>query len=207
MHKAHAKHGVKSPSHNWIRKHQYQIEICLLEGCTSAEHLNEREIYWIAHYRAIGNKMMNVLEGGGTSFTGKKRPAHSAQMSGANNPMYGKNRREAMIYARSFQGSPSEETRERMRQSQIGRKHTMETRAKISSANKEFANRPEEKVRRSKNMTGAGNPQAKLNEDDIREIRRLRETGQSYYSIAKDFHMAPESISNICRRITWKHIE
>lgn len=53
---------------------------------------------------------------------------------------------------------------------------------------------------------GEGNGLAKLTESDIREIRRRRATGELLTSIAADFGINMSNVSQIFRRVTWKHI-
>lgn len=47
---------------------------------------------------------------------------------------------------------------------------------------------------------------SKLTEDQVREIRKLSESGESYASISRKYVVNPENISFIVRRISWKHI-
>lgn len=47
---------------------------------------------------------------------------------------------------------------------------------------------------------------AKLRGSDILAIREFHKNGRSYASIAKEYNINAESISNICRFKTWKHI-
>lgn len=94
----------------WIRKHGPEnIAFTVLEICT-ADDIDECEIRWIAYMRSIGQAQANHLAGGNQP-RGHKNPGHSDRMSGSGNPMYGRDRKEAMAYARSFQGPPSKETR------------------------------------------------------------------------------------------------
>lgn len=49
-------------------------------------------------------------------------------------------------------------------------------------------------------------PLAKLSEDQVREIRKIRETGASLSTIAKQFGLSKGNVSFIVRRETWKHV-
>lgn len=60
-------------------------------------------------------------------------------------------------------------------------------------------------VRRAKPMPAKGN--AKMTEDQVREIRARRETGETLTSLAKAFDMTTTGIHNIVKRNTWKHVE
>jgi LysM repeat protein len=57
------------PVHHWIRKHGPEnIQGSIVE-CVPEELLDEREIYWVAYYRGISEKLLN-LHGGGNSRAG-----------------------------------------------------------------------------------------------------------------------------------------
>lgn len=102
--------GRRTPLHNWIRKHgEDNIEVFELDRC-SEDRVDDLEKTWIARFRGAGYELLNILEGG-SQPRGHKKPGHSQAMSGSGNPMFGKDRREVMAYARSFQGPPSEETK------------------------------------------------------------------------------------------------
>lgn len=47
---------------------------------------------------------------------------------------------------------------------------------------------------------------AKLSAADVREVRRLATTGESYAEIARRFGVTAENISFICQRRTWRHV-
>lgn len=53
---------------------------------------------------------------------------------------------------------------------------------------------------------GANNVMAKITDDDVREIRRLCESGHKPRDVAKIFGMTQPNISCIARRFTWKHV-
>jgi len=113
---------------SWIRQHgEENIAFTVLEVCTQDE-LDSREMAWIALFRAERYRLVNVLEGGAQP-RGHKNPTASRKLSGAGNPMYGKDRREVMAHARSFQGPVSEETRRKMSEK---RKGELNGRAKLT---------------------------------------------------------------------------
>ena len=55
-------------------------------------------------------------------------------------------------------------------------------------------------------LPGESNPQAKLVAEQVLEIRRRREAGETITSLARDFHVGDMQISRICRRLRWAHI-
>jgi len=57
-------------------------------------------------------------------------------------------------------------------------------------------------------VRGEKTPISKLEEDDIKEIFRLkREEGLGYKRIAKIYGLSPETIRAVLKRRTWKHVE
>jgi hypothetical protein len=46
-----------------------------------------------------------------------------------------------------------------------------------------------------------------INEDDVRDIRRRYEAGETQASIAESYGMWPGPIGKICRRQSWAHVE
>lgn len=54
---------------------------------------------------------------------------------------------------------------------------------------------------------GTKNKHAKLQENDIPEIRRRLNQGESFYEIAKEFTVKPTTIWNIRENKSWKHVE
>lgn len=110
--------SYKSYFSNWIRKHgEGNVEFFVIEE-TTEEVIDQREDFWITELRGRGQKLTNVKRGGGQA-RGHKRPGY-VNMSGENNPMYGKDRSELMAYARSFQGLASDETKAKMSEAHRG---------------------------------------------------------------------------------------
>ena len=59
---------------------------------------------------------------------------------------------------------------------------------------------------RAVNLRGSAHGNAKLNEDSIREIRKLREAGETGVALSRRFGVAPPIITLICKRKSWKHV-
>jgi hypothetical protein len=55
-------------------------------------------------------------------------------------------------------------------------------------------------------MIGSGHANSKINEDDVREIRRRRAAGEALKSIASSFQINFQNVSLICLRKTWAHV-
>ena len=48
---------------------------------------------------------------------------------------------------------------------------------------------------------------SKLTEEQVREIRARRKKGESYVAIALDYPVNSSTIRQICKRLTWKHVD
>lgn len=55
-------------------------------------------------------------------------------------------------------------------------------------------------------QAGESNRQARLSEDDVREIRRLREAGGSLRDIAAQYGVSETNVCGIARRRFWAHV-
>jgi len=57
-----------------------------------------------------------------------------------------------------------------------------------------------------KNYRGSNVHNARLTENDILEIRRRYEEGETYKAISESYGVCPTNIAAIVRRRTWKHV-
>ena len=123
--------------------------------------LNEREIYYIAHFNSMKTNGYNLTEGGegvsGYKLSDDKRKKQSERMKkrwedpeyreemsamsrGENNAMYGRRGKDAPAYGRTGEKHPmygktlSQETLDLMSKKLTGRKHSDETKRKIARA-------------------------------------------------------------------------
>ena len=55
--------------------------------------------------------------------------------------------------------------------------------------------------------TGSNHGRAKVDEDDVREIRELRESGMVYREIGERYGLDRTTVGQICRREKWQHVE
>jgi len=60
--------------------------------------------------------------------------------------------------------------------------------------------------RTQKSRFGSASPQAKLTEQQVLEIRKLRACGMTLVSIAERYGVAFSQVDRICKRESWKHI-
>jgi DNA-binding XRE family transcriptional regulator len=56
------------------------------------------------------------------------------------------------------------------------------------------------------NQKGADNPNSKLTEDDVREIRRRKEEGATHMELAEEYGVTKTTISQIYNRKLWSHV-
>jgi group I intron endonuclease len=138
-----------------IRKYgrdAFTVEI--LEDCshTTHEHIDAREIHWIAEYNSTNPRFgYNMTEGGeGGVPTDEVRAKMSASLRGVKNPNYGKPR--------------SVETRKRISAATLGKVFTPETRVKLSEK------------KRGHRHPGYGKPRSPETRAKIRETLKLRHT-------------------------------
>lgn len=62
-------------------------------------------------------------------------------------------------------------------------------------------------VRRNRSTKGERNPAAKLTEEQVREIRKLKSFGVQYKEISAKYGISIKSAVNIVKRRVWKHVD
>ncbi len=105
------------------------------------------------------------------------------------------------------------EAKARIRAAHLGAKASTETRARMSASALRRCADPKERARlasigngKPPVLTGVKNPKAKLDEDAVREMRRLHTGGMTGVELALKFNVTPANVSFIVRRITWQHV-
>lgn len=156
---------------NWINslKKQGLLPIIeLLEICQSKKMLNEREKYYIKHFKNIGYKLTNTTDGGGGSLglTPMKGKKHSLEtrlkMSIAQKGKVFSEESRQKIRETLTGRHDCAETRLKKSKSRIGLKHSEETKRKMSKSllgNKRWLgkkHKPETKRKMSKNNRNNG---------------------------------------------------
>lgn len=89
----------------------------------------------------------------------------------------------------------------------FGRKHSDETRKRLSKSRKLRVTTSETRNKMAQSSLGSRNPNGKLCEDDIIVIRAESRSGKSGSAIAKQFNVTPANISSILRGKTWAHVK
>lgn len=119
-HLSNARKGVRQPSACWIRsllKKERRPEIFVIEECAESDW-EEAEQFWIAYFRSLGARLLNLSIGGGAGALGyRATPETSLRMSIA-----------------AFGRPVSAETRAKIGAANRGRVHTDATRTKNSLA-------------------------------------------------------------------------
>jgi len=64
-----------------------------------------------------------------------------------------------------------------------------------------------DRAERGRSAKGSQNGNAKLTEDQVREIRQLRQAGWKYRQLAVRFGITPTTACQITHRTHWRHIE
>jgi group I intron endonuclease len=169
-----------------------------IDSAKSKEELDTKEKYWITHYKANDpSHGYNITIGGVGAkhtiesrrkmrFTHKKSPetrrklsiAHKGKIAGEKHPMFGKH--------------ISDETRKKISEALKGNKNmagkrlSAETRMKLSKSKKG-------------KYDGEKHPQAKLNEETIRQIKTALINGETCVSLSKKYGVHKVHISKIKR--------
>lgn len=170
---------------NWIKKIGIDnLEVILLLDNLSLEEACNKEIELISEYKKMGYNLTNITNGGegwlnyNFSDTHKENISRNhADVSGKNNPMYGK--------------AHTQESIDKIKLTKKLSPH-------------KYTDTQIETLKRVRK--GEGNSQAILTEDKVLEIRKLSSQGIQNYILAKDFNMKVSAIWKIVNRYTWKHI-
>lgn len=64
----------------------------------------------------------------------------------------------------------------------------------------------EDMKRKNRQARGSKNASAKLTEEDVINIRKMRNGGKTLLQIANKFNVSMANVSDICRRKVWKHV-
>ena len=140
-HRSRAKKGIKSPLYNWMRKHDGKFKYIILK---SNAVWNETEIDLIQKYRNDDHSLLNLTDGGDGSLGVKQTQEWIDKVQNSRKGY--RHSEETRLRMRNSQlgkkrpnqkkAPPiSEQTRLKMRNSRLGKKMSEETKNKISLAN------------------------------------------------------------------------
>lgn len=134
---------AKAPHAAWCENWRQSLftrklkpQIIILESFENDDHLDEREAFWIAHYRELGARLTNLTNGGEGRPGCKLSPEHRAKLLVANTgrPCSAETRAKIAGANRGKKRTP--EQRERNAEARRGLKASDETRAKMSQTRK-----------------------------------------------------------------------
>lgn len=166
---------------DWMKNGENNFQFFVIEDCET-NVLNDRERFFVAEYRSKGLSY-NITDGGSDStFTGKHLPEDVKRKIGEKNKI------------NSMGRHASEETRKKMSESHKGKLHgpmSDEQKAALSKSHQNFYEMHPKK----------------LTTENVIEIRELRRAGATYASIAKQFGVTHQCISDICNYKRWKQIQ
>lgn len=70
-----------------------------------------------------------------------------------------------------------------------------------------YADNSSDMTRRNRQALGGRVSTARMTEDAVRELRRLRTTGMTYDQLSKRFEISRSQVFNIVHRASWKHVD
>lgn len=193
-------HKFQQPCDLAIRKYGKITEIEILEENDDYELLNEREKYWIQYYDATNKEKGYNLTIGGNSLTGEDHP----ECTFSNDDILD-------IRKRRFAGERKIDVYQDYKNHPFGTFERIWLGRTAPTIGKEYIILPNEIPRQiysSIANRGQNNNKAKLTEEDVINIRKRYDNGESIANIAKDYTFINQnSIRRVCKRETWKHIK
>jgi group I intron endonuclease len=169
------------------------FDFSILETCQTDEESLKKEIHWIEFYRCnvrkFGNDSgYNMNEGGAgtphSEITCKK-------ISTAKKGIKFSDEHKQKLSLAHIGKILKEDHKKKIRVAGLGKKRTLDSIEKISKA-----------------KLGEKNPQAKLSEENVREIKTLLQSNQiTPKNIGIKFGVASRTIRDIKNGITWQHVE
>ena len=176
-----------------IKKYYGKIEeVTIIEHCLS-KNLNEREQFWIKYYNSCDKKIgYNISIGG--EHDGKRRTWSDEEILDIRKRKYNGERKCNVYKDYSFHSFSSfEKIWLYTSFPEVGAEY--KTKSKTRQEYSSIAN------------SGANNAGAKLTVEDVLEIRKRYDAGESVKDIWQDYQIVKiESISKVCKRLSWKHI-
>ena len=164
----------------WNKYGQDSFEFIILEDCDVAV-LEDREKYYIKLYKEQG-LAYNIHDGGNEGYNlGKHLSEETKRKIGEKNKVNGMGRK------------VSEETKQKMSQTHKNKKY------------KAMSDEGRKNLQKAKQKYCEANPK-KLTVQDVVEIRKRRQEGSTYKSIAEKYNVTSQCISDICNYKRWKQV-
>lgn len=183
-----------------IKKYGKFDFIEILEYVEDRNKLSEREKFWIDYYDTTNKNIGYNLTSGGEHLVGEESCfsvfTNEEVLDIRKRRFLGE--RKIEVY-RNFYSNKNFSTFEKIwlgkGYSNVGQEYIIPTN---SISRQEYSSRAN---------SGSKNGKAKLNEDDVRAIRKRFDNGEKICNIAKDYPMVKSNtISRICNRDTWKNV-
>lgn len=194
----------KQPCDLAIKKYGKIEEIEILEFCNpnNREKMSEREKYWIAYYDSNNKeKGYNLTEGGENStLVGEKSAGAkftNSQVLDIRKRRYlGERKRDVYKDYNDINFSTFEHVWLGRGYPNVGTEYLIEKGAKTRQEYSSIAN------------AGENNNKAKLKEEDVREIRKRYDSGETWQEIYVDYknRVSKNTIISVCKRWTWKSV-
>lgn len=183
---------------DWNRYGANNFEFIAIEILTDSSKLNELEIGYIRQYREIG-LCYNLHDGGDKSYNlGRHLSEETKRKIGEKNRVNMTGRKLSV------------ETRKRMSEAQKRRKYTDEERLHRSTLSRQINTgriRSEATKEKLRKINQNNPPSAKFTPDDIRDIRDKKLNGYKLTELAEMYNTSPSYISSIVHKRRWAHIQ
>lgn len=172
------KHACAEMQSDFTEHGEGAFEFVVLVQC-GADTIDQHEARLIDHYQATG-LAYNKCGGGRIGYVGAPVPEHAKRIIGEKNRVNG-----------------------------LGRRASEETKCKMSEARKGKKRGPmseDQKHRMSVARSGENGPLAKLTEEQVIEMRRLRrEEGLPWSELSRRFGVTGQCVADICNYKRWKY--
>lgn len=167
-----------------------------------------REAFWIAHYRAQSDRMLNMTDGGRDCPA--SNPAVAAKISAALKGRKLSPEHLAKCRARSPRNH-TEETKAKMRKpkSEAHTKNAQRALAMARALGKVRSARGDANGMRKypeKVLRGSHSPHAKLNEAVVQKMRLRFSAGETASSLARELNVSVKAARNAIQGRTWAHL-
>lgn len=184
----------KNPKFTWhfyksMRKYgKKNFKWSIIDAAKTIEELNKKEEYWIKSYKSTNQKY-----------------GYNKTYGGNNKKMF-KSTKDKISKANSGKIRPQSHC-DNISKAKKGKPQSIETRLAKSLATKGRKLTPEQNKRKTLAQTGEKNHQAKLSNEDVKNIKIRIQNGETNTEIAKDYPVSHKMISVIRMGRCWRHIK
>lgn len=184
IHKAIAKWGLQN------------FEVFVLEKLADEQLAIEKEVFWIDHYKSnitkYGNEFGYNLTAGGEGLSGYKHTEESK-----------------ILMSIASLGKPkSEDHKKSLSESHAGKSLSAQHKLNIGKSVSGKTRGEDSKIKYSESKTGSKNPQSKLTDFLVKEIKIILNSGTiSIKDLAVKYGVSPRTIRDVKNNKTWTHIK